>query len=272
MSTLSPEQINFLLAPVHPSRVGKDPKGFAHMEAWDVRRTLLRVFGFGGFSTELQDATLVKEIELPSDSRSGRSRWTVIYRATVVLTVRVGGVELGRWHGIATGDATNQPSLADAHDMALKTADSQALKRAAVNLGDQFGLSLYDDGSLDAVVNQSLAHPAPVVEVPKPEPVKPPQKHVRQAPAPKPQAPATKPVPAPVQPALAPSHEAFYKLVTGCQEAAAAATDAETLRGLYREADANGLLNACVQTPGGELPLKNFLIFRGSQLAKKVAA
>jgi len=86
-------------------------------------------------------------------------------------------VELGHWHGAAIGDATNQPGLADAHDLALKTADSQALKRAAVNMGDQFGLSLYNNGSFDPVVNRSLAYmkpqeqPKPVADPPvQPEP------------------------------------------------------------------------------------------------------
>ena len=51
----------------------------------------------------------------------------------------------------AAGDATN-PTLADAHDQAIKTAESQAFKRCAVNLGDQFGLSLYKNGSTDATV------------------------------------------------------------------------------------------------------------------------
>ena len=41
--------------------------------------------------------------------------------------------------------------------MAVKTAESDALKRAAINLGDQFGLSLYNNGSTAPVVTQTLA-------------------------------------------------------------------------------------------------------------------
>jgi hypothetical protein len=44
----------------------------------------------------------------------------------------------------------------DVHDMAIKTAESQALKRCATNLGDQFGLSLYRNGSADPVVTVTL--------------------------------------------------------------------------------------------------------------------
>ena len=40
--------------------------------------------------------------------------------------------------------------------MAIKTAESDALKRAASNLGDQFGLSLYNNGSSAPVVITTL--------------------------------------------------------------------------------------------------------------------
>ncbi|MFD3336079.1 Rad52/Rad22 family DNA repair protein [Streptomyces sp. NPDC058700] len=159
-------QIGHLLRPVNPDRVGKDGKGFAHMEAWDIKRHLIRIFGFGGHDIDLLDVTLISETSqmLRKKNRDGQEygapyeAWTVIYRVSVCLTVKVDGIELGHWTGVATGDATNQPSRADAHDLALKTADSQALKRAATNLGDQFGLSLYNKGRLDPVVQASLPY------------------------------------------------------------------------------------------------------------------
>lgn len=243
-TALTPDQLAFLLAPVQPSRVGKDGKGFAHMEAWDVRRTLIRVFGFGGYSTDQQEMTLVREIEHKPDNLKDKSRWTVIYRATVVLTVRAGGVELGHWHGTAMGDATNQPSLADAHDLAMKTADSQAFKRAAVNLGDQFGLSLYDDGALDPVVNRSLAHPEPTAAEPTPA-----------APAPE------------------PPQDKLEALAQGVVGTAQAATELEMVRALYREAADKGLLGFTVTVPGaGQMPLANVLSFHGERLTAKAVA
>jgi len=161
---LSQAQIGYLLRGIDPMRVGKDGKGFAHVEAWDIRRHMIRVFGFGGFDTDLIDMHLVDQINIPPEHPNGKTRYTVVYRMAVKLTVKVDGLELGHWHGAAIGDATNQPSLADAHDLALKTADSQALKRAAVNMGDQFGLSLYNKGRLDPVVQGSLAYLKPRAE------------------------------------------------------------------------------------------------------------
>lgn len=168
---LSRAQIGYLLRGIDEMRVGKDGKGFSHVEAWDIRRHLIRVFGFGGHDTDMLEASLISETSAMRQKMGKNGpygdpyeAWTVIYRVAVRLSVKVDGVELGHWHGIATGDASNQPSRADAHDLALKTADSQALKRAATNLGDQFGLSLYNKGSFAPVVQGSLAYLKPRTE------------------------------------------------------------------------------------------------------------
>ncbi|MFF5801630.1 Rad52/Rad22 family DNA repair protein [Streptomyces albogriseolus] len=152
---LTEQQVGFLLQPISGKRV-RNLRGMSHLEAWDVRRQLIRIFGFEGFTIETQSLDLVAERE----SKTGeRSRWTVVYRAQVRLTVKaVDGRPLTVFEDAAAGDAVNQPSLGDAHDLAMKTALSQALKRCAVNLGDQFGLSLYNEGSQSAVVMRSLAY------------------------------------------------------------------------------------------------------------------
>src|SRR5262249_46722113 len=74
-------------------------------------------------------------------------RWNACYSASVKLTVR-GGLWVTaqaphcEYEDAATGYAQNQ-TRGEAHDLALKSAVSTALKRAATSLGDQFGLSLY---------------------------------------------------------------------------------------------------------------------------------
>lgn len=177
-AALTAPQLRLLHRGLDPKRVGKDNKGHAHMEAWDIKRYLLRVFGFAGYDTENRELALVREIEIPGQGQNAPSRWTVVYRAQVRLTVKdVTGRELGHWDGEAVGDSYNQPKLGDAHDMAMKTAASQALKRAATNLGDQFGLSLYNNGSPAPVVGFCAAHPPTEwekVAEPLPEPNDPP--------------------------------------------------------------------------------------------------
>ena len=151
--SLRKNQTDQLLKGINPSRVGKDGKGFAHLEAWDVRAHLIRIFGFANWSAELVDLEPIFETTI---ERDGKTRWTVAYRATMRLTIFTGGMEDAVYTEAAVGDSQNNPSRADAHDMAIKTAESQAFKRCAINLGDQFGLSLYNNGGTGSVVRAVL--------------------------------------------------------------------------------------------------------------------
>jgi hypothetical protein len=157
---LTPSQYGFLVDEINPSRV-RQLRGNSHLEAWDIRRHLIRVFGFGGFDIETKALDLVAQIEHPSTQQGGKPRWTVVYRAEIRLVIKAtDGTVLTVLEDGAAGDAQNQPSLGDAHDQAMKTALSQGLKRCAVNLGDQFGLSLYNGGGTGRVVVGSLVRPA----------------------------------------------------------------------------------------------------------------
>lgn len=172
--SLRKNQTDQLLKGINPSRVGKDGKGFAHLEAWDVRAHLIRIFGFAKWSAELVDMEPIFETFIEKD---GKTRWTVAYRATMRLAIHLGEMGDAVYTEAAVGDSQNNPSRADAHDMAIKTAESQAFKRCAINLGDQFGLSLYNNGGTGSVVRAVLdaeesREEEPVVEVSKVKPAK----------------------------------------------------------------------------------------------------
>lgn len=189
---LAEQQIGFLLQPISGNRV-RNLRGMSHLEAWDVRRQLIRIFGFEGFTIETLSLDLVAERET---KQGERSRWTIVYRAQVRLTVKAtDGRTVATFEDAAAGDAINQPSIGDAHDLAMKTALSQALKRCAVNLGDQFGLSLYNDGSQDAVVLRSLAYMGEPVKASEDAPVKPEPTPQTPAAVPEPPAPSATPAP-----------------------------------------------------------------------------
>lgn len=150
---LHDNQIEQLLRPINGTRVSKDGKGFSHVEAYEIRAHLNRIFGIARWSEEV----LAQELVFETSTGTEKPKWTVCYRSLVRLTVfDPHGGQLATYTEGATGDATNMPSRADAHDMALKTSQSQAFKRAAVNLGDQFGLSLYNKGSLRPLVMRTL--------------------------------------------------------------------------------------------------------------------
>lgn len=170
---ITSQQYAFLVRPMDPDRVQK-VNNQAHLEQWDVRRHLIRVFGFGGWDFTVLSCEMISHVAAEKNGRTGH---TVVYRVLGRLTIKnTDGSALAFYEDGATGDSINQPSLGNAHDLAMKTAISQALKRCAINLGDAFGLGLYNGGRTDAVVVRSLVAPAdpPVpIDVPEDEPVQP---------------------------------------------------------------------------------------------------
>jgi recombination DNA repair RAD52 pathway protein len=155
MTYLSEAQVQQLLRPIHPSRVSQRD-GLSHLEAYDVRAHLNRIFGFGRWSADLCDLTML--YEHPCTMKNGKPGFAAGYRATMRLSICApDGTVLATYTEAATGDGTMPESKrADAHDFAIKTAESQALKRCVTNLGDQFGLSLYQKGSRDPLVKRTL--------------------------------------------------------------------------------------------------------------------
>lgn len=159
MTGLTKPQVQFLLAPIDTWRIGR-ANGRPNMMAYDIRAHLNRVFGFGNWDGEATNMELISEKFHPN--KDGLDAVTVIYRARYVLRVRdTTGAPLATYSEWAMGSAKSQPvkNLDDAHDFAMKSAESQALKRCAINLGDQFGLSLYGGGRTDALVQITYGHP-----------------------------------------------------------------------------------------------------------------
>ena len=152
---LSQQQVDTLLRGIKPSRV-LHLDGMSHLAAYDVRAHLNRVFGFGRWSADVLDVTQL--YEHPTETKNKKPAFAVAYRATVRLSVcSPDGTPLATYTECAVGDSI-MPDFkrGDCHDMAIKTAESQALKRCATNLGDQFGLSLYRNGSAEPVVTVTL--------------------------------------------------------------------------------------------------------------------
>ena len=155
---LTAQQYETLLRPVGKHRVSSRQQGgmsLSYLEAWDVKAHLIRVFGFCGWSADVLSAELVFE------DKDEKGRWNVGYK--VVMRLRIHSddplvVGDTTYTEAAVGSAING-SRGDAHDMAVKTAESDALKRAAINLGNQFGLSLYDGGNTSDVVGHTLVPP-----------------------------------------------------------------------------------------------------------------
>jgi recombination DNA repair RAD52 pathway protein len=155
---LTAKQVDVLLSPIRDHRV-KFMDGMSHLEGWDVRAHLSRIFGFANWDMTIHDLTMIYDLE--TTTRAGKPARKVAYRCVVSLTVRdPNGGTLATYSDGAVGESI-MPDFkhGDAHDMAIKTASTQALKRCAINLGTQFGLSLYQNGNQDDVVKATLVHP-----------------------------------------------------------------------------------------------------------------
>jgi hypothetical protein len=155
---LTPQQYATLLKPLAKYRVSSRQQSgmsLSYLEAWDVKAHLIRVFGFGGWSADVISA------ELAFEDKTDKGHWNVGYKVLMRLRIHANDGDLfgdTTYTEAAVGSAT-LPQRGEAHDMAVKTAESDALKRAAINLGTQFGLSLYDGGNRNDVVGHTLNPP-----------------------------------------------------------------------------------------------------------------
>lgn len=148
---LNQRQYEQLLKPLNPARVAKRSqagRNLSYLEAWDVKAHLNRIFGFLNWSADVLSADLAFE------EKNEKGQWNVGYK--VVLRLSIGESWSGCSYTEAAVGSASLPQRGEAHDMAVKTAESDALKRAAINLGTQFGLSLYNNGSTADVVVTTL--------------------------------------------------------------------------------------------------------------------
>ena len=130
--TFTKEQTEHLKQPIDPKVVAFRQQGsmqLAYLESWYVINEANRIFGFDGWQSETVQLDCVQSDE-----------FCVTYIAKVRVTIgdviREG---VGAGHG--KGKSVN---LGDKHESAVKEAESDARKRAFMQFGSQFGLSLYD--------------------------------------------------------------------------------------------------------------------------------
>jgi len=107
----------------------------SYVEGWHVIAEANRVFGFDGWDRETVWAACVWE-------EARREPKACTYAARVRVRVRAGDVVVCR-EGSGVGHGTGA-TLGEAHESALKEAETDAMKRALMTFGNLFGLALYD--------------------------------------------------------------------------------------------------------------------------------
>ena len=130
--TFTKEQVDSLKQPIDPQVVSSRQQGkmqLSYLESWYVINEANRIFGFDGWWSETVQLDCVHSDE-----------FCVTYIAKVKVTVgNVIREGVGAGHG--KGERVGQ---GDKHESAVKEAESDARKRALMQFGNQFGLSLYD--------------------------------------------------------------------------------------------------------------------------------
>lgn len=112
-----------------------DGERLSYLEGWHVIAEANRIFGFAHWDRQ----TLAPHCHWTLQ-RSGQT--VCLYSTRVRVTVRSGDTVTIR-DGFGTGlGRSAQPEIA--HDVAIKSAETDATKRALATFGNSFGLALYD--------------------------------------------------------------------------------------------------------------------------------
>jgi DNA recombination protein Rad52 len=112
-----------------------DGRSIDYIEGWFAIAEANAIFGFGGWDRETTHCERLFE-------RTGRDSTSCGYSVRMRIRVRAGDTVVLR-EGTGWGSAT-APHTSEAHERALKAAETDATKRALATFGNRFGLGLYD--------------------------------------------------------------------------------------------------------------------------------
>src|SRR6476660_2247015 len=106
----------------------------SYIEGWYAISEANRIFGFDCWNRETIESRCVL-------TRESRGSFLAVYISKVRITVHAGEVTIVReGHGSGEGRGS---SPCEAHDTAIKGAETDATKRALATFGKRFGLELY---------------------------------------------------------------------------------------------------------------------------------
>jgi|TARA_Y100000034_G_scaffold136722_1_gene215223 DNA repair and recombination protein RAD52 len=134
--------IEELKKPLDPRHVASRSQGggqVSYIEGWHAIAEANRIFGFDGWTRETMD---LRQLGEPYEVNG---KWRVNYSAKVCIRVLVPGDfgTLVSRDGCGFGQGIDK-DVGQAHESALKEAETDAMKRALMTFGNPFGLALYD--------------------------------------------------------------------------------------------------------------------------------
>ena len=132
------EQVRLLSGKLNESSVKtrqQQGKTLSYVEGWHLIAEANRIFGFDAWDRETVWAECIWQ-DVKRDPKA------CAYAARVRIRVRAGEAVVTR-EGSGVGHGTGT-TLGEAHESALKEAETDATKRALATFGNLFGLALYD--------------------------------------------------------------------------------------------------------------------------------
>jgi DNA recombination protein Rad52 len=141
-------QLRKLKAKITPKHIkAREANGTTlhYLEGWHVIAEANRIFGFDGWDRETVASQCVWTKQLGS-------LFAAAYVVRIRVRVRAGDLTVVR-EGSGAGEAT-AATPGSAHELALKSAETDATKRALATFGNAFGLSLYG-GSIEPADRQN---------------------------------------------------------------------------------------------------------------------
>lgn len=120
-------------------RDGGGGRKLSYLEGHYVIARMNQVFGQGNWEYRLLSLNLVHQGEIES---YGKQSYTAHYIATVLLRARLGDAWT-EFSDVGYGDGTDKVNQGKSHELAVKEAVTDAVKRCAKNLGMSMGLALY---------------------------------------------------------------------------------------------------------------------------------
>ena len=124
----------------------------SYIEGWYAISEANRIFGFDGWNRETTESRCIL-------ARENRGSFLAVYTARVRITVQADGVTIIReGHGSGEGRGS---APGEAHDTALKGAETDATKRALATFGKPFGLALYGGNKPSSIRENRVLTSAP---------------------------------------------------------------------------------------------------------------
>lgn len=152
------QQIDALKAPLDRSKVASRQQAgqtLSYIEGWHAIAEANRIFGFDGWTRE------TVELRQLGEPYEVNGKWRVNYSARVRIEVTNPegiGHHVTR-DGCGFGQGIDK-DVGQAHESALKEAETDAMKRALMTFGNPFGLALYDKSQSNvATIKQDAPEP-----------------------------------------------------------------------------------------------------------------